>query len=60
MVEQSANELMPQVPGWNLVNEAGTLKLQRSWKTKTFMKGLELFRSIADIAEAEGTVPSAT
>ncbi|XP_058101221.1 pterin-4-alpha-carbinolamine dehydratase 2, mitochondrial isoform X2 [Magnolia sinica] len=57
MVEQSANELIPKVPGWNLVNEGGTLKLQRSWKAKSFMKGLELFQAVADVAEAEGHHP---
>lgn len=32
------------------------MKLKRSWKVKSFTKGLELFQLIADIAEAEGTL----
>lgn len=36
------------------MNEAGLLKLNRSWKVKSFTKGLELFQAIADVAEAEG------
>lgn len=43
-----------QVPEWNLVNEDGVMKLHRTWKVKTFMRGLELFQRVADVAEAEG------
>lgn len=47
---------MTQVPGWNLVNENGTWKLHQSWKVKTFVKGMEFLRLVADVAEAEGVV----
>ncbi|XP_059664826.1 pterin-4-alpha-carbinolamine dehydratase 2, mitochondrial [Cornus florida] len=57
MTEQAANELIPQVPEWNLVNEGGTLKLHRSWKVKSFNKGLEFFQVVANVAEAEGHHP---
>ena len=40
--------------GWNLVHEGGVLKLNRSWTLKSFTKGLELFKLVADVAEAEG------
>lgn len=43
-----------QVPGWNLDNEGGTLKLNRSWKVKSFTKGLNFFQAVAEVAEAEG------
>lgn len=43
-----------QVSGWDLVNDGGTLKLHRSWKVKTFTKGLEFFQEVANVAEAEG------
>ncbi|KAG8365594.1 hypothetical protein BUALT_Bualt18G0122000 [Buddleja alternifolia] len=46
-----------QVPGWNLVNEDGTQKLHRSWKVKTFVRGMEFLRLVADVAEAEGHHP---
>lgn len=52
-----AEELLQQVPGWNVSNEDGKLKLQRAWKVKSFIKGLELFKHVADIAEAEGHHP---
>lgn len=39
------------------MNEDGTLKLNRSWKVKSFTKGLELFQIIGNVAEAEGICP---
>ncbi|KAL4180022.1 hypothetical protein AMTRI_Chr13g90090 [Amborella trichopoda] len=57
MSEQSAHELTPKVPGWDLSSEGGTLKLHRSWKVKSFTKGLEFFQLVADVAEAEGHHP---
>ncbi|XP_041027151.1 pterin-4-alpha-carbinolamine dehydratase 2, mitochondrial [Juglans microcarpa x Juglans regia] len=57
MTEEAANELIRQVAGWNLVNESGMLKLNRSWRVKSFTKGLELFTRVAVVAEAEGHHP---
>ncbi|GAA0145437.1 dehydratase [Lithospermum erythrorhizon] len=57
MTEEEANEMMPKVPEWNLVNEGGVLKLQRTWKVKNFLKGLEFFQLVAEVAEAEGHHP---
>ncbi|KAK3037414.1 hypothetical protein RJ639_030176, partial [Escallonia herrerae] len=57
MTEEAANNLIQQVPQWNLVKEGGVLKLNRSWKVKTFMKGLAFFEEVARLAEAEGHHP---
>ncbi|KAJ4703791.1 Transcriptional coactivator/pterin dehydratase [Melia azedarach] len=57
MAEESARHLIPKVEGWDLVNEGGILKLNQSWKVKSFTKGLELFTLVADVAEAEGHHP---
>ncbi|CAL1410511.1 unnamed protein product [Linum trigynum] len=57
MTDESAAEMMPKVPGWNLVNEDGKLKLNRSWRAKSFTKGLELFQLVGNIAETEGHHP---
>ncbi|CAJ1961798.1 unnamed protein product [Sphenostylis stenocarpa] len=57
MTHDAARTLLPQIAEWNLVNEDDVLKLRRSWKVKTFTKGLEFFRIIADLAEAEGHHP---
>lgn len=57
MTEESASDLLSKVDGWNLMSESGLLKLKRSWKVKSFTKGLEMFKLIAEIAEAEGHHP---
>ncbi|KAL6542735.1 Pterin-4-alpha-carbinolamine dehydratase 2, mitochondrial [Orobanche hederae] len=57
MTEDAANILIRRVPEWDLVNEGGSLKLHRSWKVKTFLKGMEFLRLVADLAEAEGHHP---
>ncbi|XP_078446282.1 transcriptional coactivator/pterin dehydratase isoform X2 [Wolffia australiana] len=61
MSEHSAKELLEKselgIHGWDLLNEGGPLKLQRSWKTKSFLKALEFFQLVADVAEAEGHHP---
>ncbi|XP_065876910.1 pterin-4-alpha-carbinolamine dehydratase 2, mitochondrial isoform X2 [Euphorbia lathyris] len=57
MTEENATEMMAKVAGWSLINEDGVMKLNRSWKAKSFTKGLELFQLVADVAEAEGHHP---
>ncbi|XP_028786729.1 pterin-4-alpha-carbinolamine dehydratase 2, mitochondrial-like isoform X3 [Neltuma alba] len=57
MTDGVADSLMPQVAGWNLVKEDGIMKLRQSWKVKSFTKGLELFKIVADLAENEGHHP---
>lgn len=42
-----------QVSGWGREID-GVLQLHRSWKAKCFVKGLEIMKSVADVAEAEG------
>lgn len=39
-----------------MVNDAGVMKLRRSWTVKTFSKGLDFFRIVAVLAESEGIV----
>lgn len=58
MNEESARLLSQKVRGWDLINDDGHLKLKRSWKAKNFVKGLEFFKVIGDIAEAEGHHPN--
>ncbi|CAI0424485.1 unnamed protein product [Linum tenue] len=57
MTEESAAQMMPKVSGWSLVNEDGKLKLNRSWRAKSFTNGLELFQLVGNIAETEGHHP---
>lgn len=52
-----AEELLQKIPGWNILNDDGKLRLHRDWKVKNFIKGLEFFKHVADVAEAEGHHP---
>ncbi|KAM7257067.1 hypothetical protein ACFE04_012808 [Oxalis oulophora] len=57
MTTESANDLLQKVAGWDLLNEDDKLKLSQTWKVKSFTKGLEFFKRVGDVAEAEGHHP---
>ncbi|KAI8476476.1 MAG: transcriptional coactivator/pterin dehydratase [Monoraphidium minutum] len=45
-------------PAWKVIqDDAGRLRIRRRYRTKNFMKGLDLFQRIAEVAEAEGHHP---
>ncbi|XLT51741.1 hypothetical protein HN873_044345, partial [Arachis hypogaea] len=56
MTEDAAHILMPHVSEWNFVKEDSIFKLKRTRKVKTFTKGLEFFKIVADLAESEGII----
>lgn len=57
MTDETANSFVQRVRGWNLINESDKLKLTRSWKVKSFVKGLEFFKFVGELAESEGHHP---
>eukprot|EP00246_Nothoceros_aenigmaticus_P012890 TRINITY_DN4191_c0_g1_i1.p1 TRINITY_DN4191_c0_g1~~TRINITY_DN4191_c0_g1_i1.p1 ORF type:complete len:164 (-),score=22.31 TRINITY_DN4191_c0_g1_i1:368-811(-) len=59
MTKESAEKLLEQVLGWEIVEQPGNgaLSLHRAWKSKNFVKGLDFFKHIAEVAEAEGHHP---
>lgn len=57
MTEESTRSLLEQIPGWDLLEVDGQLQLQKNWKAKNFVKGLEFIKSIAEVAESEGHHP---
>ncbi|CAH9137999.1 unnamed protein product [Cuscuta epithymum] len=57
MTEEVVNILMKQTPQWSLVNDGGVMKLHRSWKVKTFVRGMEFLNLVASLAEIEGHHP---
>jgi 4a-hydroxytetrahydrobiopterin dehydratase len=53
-----AQEMLPKVEGWNIhSDEAKRLRIRKSYKTKNFVKALELCNKIGEVAEAEGHHP---
>lgn len=55
--EEKAQSMLPQVPGWDLKEIDGIPQLCRNWKAKSFVKGLEIMKRVAGVAEAEGHHP---
>jgi 4a-hydroxytetrahydrobiopterin dehydratase len=47
--------LLKQVPGWTLASDAR--RIRRQWRVKDFAEGLDFFRRVGEIAEAEGHHP---
>ena len=50
-----ARELLRHVPDWQLT--ADGKRIARSWRVKDFATGLDFFRRIGDVAEAEDHHP---
>merc|ERR1712098_325587 len=52
-----ADLLRKQTAGWQLESTESGLRIKCDWKFKNFVKSLEFFQRVADIAEAEGHHP---
>jgi 4a-hydroxytetrahydrobiopterin dehydratase len=50
--EQEIAELMPAVPGWSVVVEAGIGRLQRTFTFGDFVEALAFTNRVGDLAEA--------
>ncbi|CAK0784236.1 hypothetical protein CVIRNUC_007440 [Coccomyxa viridis] len=58
VAESDAYKLRNQVPGWRVEKtEEGTLCLRQDWTVRSFQSGVELFKRIGEVAEAEGHHP---
>ena len=51
------DQLLQDLPGWNVADDEGRLELTRTFKYKGFMPGVDLVNKIAHIAEQEGHHP---
>lgn len=51
-------ELQPQIPDWNIVEEEGEQRLQRSYKFPDFKTALAFTNSVGDAAEEVGHHPA--
>ena len=57
MTEDEIAELHPQVPDWELIDEAGIPKLDRTFKFSNFADALSFTHSLGTAADAEGHHP---
>jgi 4a-hydroxytetrahydrobiopterin dehydratase len=51
-------DLLPQIPGWQLVERESTLRLERVYKFKNFAGAISFTNQIGQIAEQEGHHPA--
>jgi 4a-hydroxytetrahydrobiopterin dehydratase len=52
---EQVREYLPAVPGWRL--GADGKRIRREWRVKDFETGLDFFRRVGELAEAEGHHP---
>ncbi|MDD5468137.1 MAG: 4a-hydroxytetrahydrobiopterin dehydratase [Anaerolineales bacterium] len=52
------SRLLPQVPGWELVQVGGVQRLQRTFKFKNFAQALAFTNRVGELAEAEDHHPA--
>jgi 4a-hydroxytetrahydrobiopterin dehydratase len=57
LADEVITGLMPQVPGWNLVERDGIRRLERSFKFRNFVEALAFTNEVGQIAEEEGHHP---
>lgn len=57
LTEQEITELMPEVPGWEVVEIEGIPRLERTFKLKNFIEAMAFTTKIAMAAEKEDHHP---
>jgi 4a-hydroxytetrahydrobiopterin dehydratase len=55
LTPEKVQDLLKDVPGWSLT--ADGKRIRRELKVKHFVAGMDFFRRVADLAEAEGHHP---
>lgn len=55
--EDEINQLKPKVPHWNVIEEEGELRLQRSYSFPNFEQALAFTQQVGEAAESEGHHP---
>lgn len=58
LTESEIAALMPQVPGWEVVEEEGIQRLRRVYKFKNFAEALAFTNRVGELAEAEDHHPA--
>jgi 4a-hydroxytetrahydrobiopterin dehydratase len=60
LTDAEIEEYLPQVPDWDLVEEDGIKKLQRTFKFRNFVEALDFTNAVGEAAEDEGHHPIIT
>ena len=57
VTDQEMKELLPEIPGWHVAEDAGEKQLEREFRFPDFKSALEFTRKVGDLAEAEDHHP---
>lgn len=57
VTEQEIAELLPEIPGWNLISEDAIPKVDRLFQFKNFQQALDFTHLVGALAEGEGHHP---
>jgi 4a-hydroxytetrahydrobiopterin dehydratase len=60
LTDTQVEEMLTQVPEWDLVEEDGVKRLQRVFKFRNFAAALDFTNQVGEIAEEEGHHPIIT
>ena len=60
VTDNEVKELKPEIPEWELVQDGGIPKLNRSFKFRNFEQALAFTDAIGQLAESEGHHPKIT
>lgn len=55
---EEVKQLQPQIPNWEMIEEEGEKRLQRSFKFSDFKSALEFTNKVGEEAEKEGHHPA--
>lgn len=58
VTESEINELKPQIPAWNIIENNGVSQLERIYKFADFQTALAFTNAVGEIAETEGHHPA--
>ena len=58
LTEVELEEYLPQIPGWNIIEEEGIKQLVRAYEFKDFCEALAFTNKISELADAEDHHPS--
>jgi len=60
LTEAKIEEMMPQVPDWELVERDGMKQLERTFTFRNFAEALDFTNAVGEVAEEEGHHPIIT
>ena len=55
LTKGEAEGLLQKVPGWRIVGRGK--RLRKEWTVRSFLAGIDFFKRVAEVAEAEGHHP---